>query len=97
MFDGFDLAVASLVDFSIGYRIGGSGPPLLLLHGFPQNHSMWHLVAPVLAPWEDSPAGWPQRWDVDPLSLRKDGRPIAQWSRVEAGRSDDLGSAKQHS
>ena len=30
-------------------RIGGSGPPLLLLHGHPQTHAMWHLVAPALA------------------------------------------------
>lgn len=30
-------------------RMGGSGPPLLLLHGHPQTHAMWHLVAPVLA------------------------------------------------
>ena len=28
--------------------IGGSGPPLLLLHGHPQTHAMWHLVAPAL-------------------------------------------------
>jgi len=28
---------------------GGSGPPLLLLHGYPQSHVMWHKVAPVLA------------------------------------------------
>jgi haloacetate dehalogenase len=27
----------------------GSGPPLLLLHGYPQTHLMWHRVAPVLA------------------------------------------------
>ena len=25
---------------------GGSGPPVLLLHGFPQTHAMWHRVAP---------------------------------------------------
>lgn len=30
-------------------RMGGSGPPLLLLHGHPQTHAMWHLVAPALA------------------------------------------------
>ena len=30
-------------------RIGGSGPALLLLHGHPQTHAMWHLVAPALA------------------------------------------------
>jgi haloacetate dehalogenase len=29
-------------------RVGGSGPPLLLLHGYPQTHSMWHVVAPKL-------------------------------------------------
>ena len=41
-------------------------------------------------PWEDSPSGWPQGWQVDGTNLRIDGRPIAQWSRIEAGRSDDL-------
>jgi haloacetate dehalogenase len=30
-------------------RVGGSGPPLLLLHGHPQSHAMWHQVAPELA------------------------------------------------
>jgi len=28
---------------------GGEGPPVLLLHGYPQTHAMWHLVAPMLA------------------------------------------------
>jgi len=41
-------------------------------------------------PWEDSPLGWPQRWQVDGSNVRTNGRPIAQWSRLEAGRSDDL-------
>jgi predicted dithiol-disulfide oxidoreductase (DUF899 family) len=46
--------------------------------------------------WEDSPAGWPQRWGRDtaePNPYRTNGRPISQWSRLEAGRSDDLGNA----
>ena len=38
-------------------------------------------------PWEDSPPGWPQE-HVD--FTRTNGRPIAQWSRLDAGRSDDL-------
>jgi predicted dithiol-disulfide oxidoreductase (DUF899 family) len=38
-------------------------------------------------PWEDSPAGW-LRQDDGPY--RTNGRPTAQWSRLEAGRSDDL-------
>jgi haloacetate dehalogenase len=29
--------------------VGGDGPPLLLLHGFPETHLMWHAVAPALA------------------------------------------------
>jgi predicted dithiol-disulfide oxidoreductase (DUF899 family) len=39
-------------------------------------------------PWEDSPAGWPQ-----PFAgyVRANGRPIAQFPRVEAGHSDDIG------
>ena len=44
---------------------------------------------------EDSPEGWPQPWTNEDGRhiLRTDGRPIAQWSRIEAGRSDDLGAA----
>jgi predicted dithiol-disulfide oxidoreductase (DUF899 family) len=41
--------------------------------------------------WEDSPAGWPQRWDPSSEVTRTNGRPTAQWSRLAAGRSDYLG------
>ena len=34
----------------IACEIGGSGPALLLLHGFPQTKAMWHAVAPQLTP-----------------------------------------------
>ncbi len=46
-------------------------------------------------PWENSPPGWPQRWQTNDNGdqLRTNGRPIAQWSRLAAGRSDDLGNA----
>lgn len=47
-------------------RIGGSGPPLLLLHGHPQTHAMWHLVAPALA----------QRFTVVMMDLRGYGDSI---------------------
>jgi predicted dithiol-disulfide oxidoreductase (DUF899 family) len=40
--------------------------------------------------WEDSPDGWPRRWGEGKQRIRTDGRPIAQWSRLEAGRSDAL-------
>ncbi|WP_328997742.1 DUF899 domain-containing protein [Kribbella sp. NBC_00709] len=44
--------------------------------------------------WEDSPEGWPQRFRTDGDQFRLDGRPTSQWSRLAAGRDDDLGSAE---
>src|SRR5262245_28382088 len=49
MFEGFTLEHVKVSDGAIRLRRGGSGPPLLLLHGNPQTHAMWHLVAPTLA------------------------------------------------
>jgi predicted dithiol-disulfide oxidoreductase (DUF899 family) len=40
--------------------------------------------------WEDSPGGWPQRWEANAEHWRSNGRPIAQWPRLKAGYSDDL-------
>jgi predicted dithiol-disulfide oxidoreductase (DUF899 family) len=41
--------------------------------------------------WEDSPRGWPIRPIANNSErVRTNGRPIAQWSRLEAGRSDKL-------
>lgn len=36
-------------DITIAYDVAGAGPPVLLLHGFPQNRAMWHAIAPKLA------------------------------------------------
>jgi predicted dithiol-disulfide oxidoreductase (DUF899 family) len=41
--------------------------------------------------WEDSPAGWP-KWPERQHNYRADGRPFAQWPRLKAGHSDDLGT-----
>jgi haloacetate dehalogenase len=49
MFDGFDARTVETGEAAIHVRRGGAGPPLLLLHGFPQTHLMWHRVAPRLA------------------------------------------------
>ena len=49
--------------------------------------------------WEDSPESWPGSRAVNPSLMRTDGRPTAQLSRLEAGRSDDLSplaAAPQH-
>lgn len=48
-FEGFDCQHVDVEGGSIRLRLGGSGPPLLLLHGNPQTHAMWHRVAPKLA------------------------------------------------
>ncbi|RJE85839.1 DUF899 family protein [Paracoccus onubensis] len=45
--------------------------------------------------FEDSPAGWPQHWGETNHPFRRDGRPISQWCRLEAGRSDDLGAGRR--
>jgi len=46
---GFTANVADVNGQTIAYATAGSGPPLLLLHGFPQTHAMWHGIAPELA------------------------------------------------
>ncbi|WNK01504.1 alpha/beta hydrolase [Thalassospiraceae bacterium LMO-JJ14] len=48
-FDDFTLETVQVTDGPIRLRRAGSGPPLLLLHGNPQTHAMWHFVAPKLA------------------------------------------------
>lgn len=48
-FEGFTLEHRQARDVTFRLRRGGKGPPLLLLHGNPQTHAMWHRVAPVLA------------------------------------------------
>ncbi len=49
MFEGFEERRVPANGIAINAAIGGSGPPLLLLHGYPQSHVMWHAVAPGLA------------------------------------------------
>ena len=48
-FDGFTLTEVDVPGGHVRLRHGGSGPPLLLLHGNPQSHCMWNRVAPALA------------------------------------------------
>ncbi len=49
MFDGFRLMRIDTGEATLRVRVGGAGPPLLLLHGHPQTHVMWHRIAPDLA------------------------------------------------
>jgi haloacetate dehalogenase len=45
----FDYARADVDGVAISYAVAGSGPPVLFLHGYPENHLMWRRVAPELA------------------------------------------------
>jgi haloacetate dehalogenase len=49
LFAGFEERWLSCERGTVYARVGGSGPPLLLLHGYPETHLMWHAAAPVLA------------------------------------------------
>ena len=49
MFDGFKISKIQTTGATINVIVGGQGPPVLLLHGNPQTHVMWHKLAPRLA------------------------------------------------
>jgi haloacetate dehalogenase len=49
MFEGFKSAQVQTSGATINVVSGGKGPPLLLLHGYPQTHVEWHKIAPALA------------------------------------------------
>jgi haloacetate dehalogenase len=49
LFAGFESRTIKTRDAEIFMRLGGAGPPLLMLHGYPQTHVMWHKMAGELA------------------------------------------------
>ncbi|HET6186165.1 MAG TPA: alpha/beta hydrolase [Trebonia sp.] len=49
MFNGFTAEPVRTNSIMVNVCRGGTGPPVLLLHGYPQTHVMWHRVAPALA------------------------------------------------
>ncbi|WP_433393463.1 alpha/beta fold hydrolase [Micromonospora sp. KLBMP9576] len=49
MFEGFTLEHVDVGEVRLRVRHGGSGPPVVLLHGHPRTHATWHRVAPLLA------------------------------------------------
>jgi haloacetate dehalogenase len=49
VFEGFAERRIRVGEAELFLRLGGAGPPLLLLHGYPQTHVAWHRVAPHLA------------------------------------------------
>ena len=49
LFPGFTTHRIRTSETELRCVVGGNGPPLLMLHGYPQTHAMWHRVAPILA------------------------------------------------
>jgi haloacetate dehalogenase len=49
LFPGFDVRRVKTSNAEIHAVVGGNGSPLLLLHGYPQTHAIWHRIAPRLA------------------------------------------------
>jgi haloacetate dehalogenase len=80
VFEGFQPAHIQTAGATINLMVGGSGPPVLLLHGYPQSHVIWHRVAPALA----------QHYTVVAADLRGYG----DSSRPEGG-NDHAGYAKR--
>ena len=75
LFPGFDERMIETAAGRIFTRSGGAGPPLLLLHGYPQTHHEWHAVAPRLA----------ERFRVVLMDLRGYGRSDVPASREGSG------------
>ena len=75
LFPGFDERFVETAAGRFYTRSGGDGPPLLLLHGYPQTHHEWHAVAPRLA----------ARFRVVLMDLRGYGRSCVPESRDGAG------------
>ncbi|MFC8299456.1 alpha/beta fold hydrolase [Micromonospora orduensis] len=99
MFDGFEEFDVDTSGATIHGRRGGDGPPVLLLHGIPETHLMWHRVAPRLAEhftvvatdlrgWGDSSTP-PSTDDHEPYGMRAIAR-----DQIEVMRS--LGHDRFH-
>jgi haloacetate dehalogenase len=80
MFESFEGTRIETQGATINAVYGGEGPPVLLLHGYPQTHAMWHLVAPRLA----------ERFTVVATDLRGYGD-----SSKPAGGEDHAGYSKR--
>lgn len=91
MFDGFDYHRSG---DGIALWVGGDGPPLLLLHGYPQTHAMWHGVAPILSEsFTVVLADLPGYGDSDPPPVEADHAPHSKrtWARRLVAAMAELG------
>ncbi|MGV0744993.1 alpha/beta fold hydrolase [Mycolicibacterium sp. XJ870] len=91
MFEDFEVHRS---ENGIAARVGGSGPPLLLLHGYPQTHAMWHAVAPRLAQnFTVVAADLPGYGDSEPPPVEADHAPHSKraWAAQLVSAMQQLG------
>jgi haloacetate dehalogenase len=85
LFPGFETHWIDTEAGRIFVRAKGSGPPVLMLHGFPQTHAMWHRIAPALAEthrvvcmdlrgygWSSAPRGDPRHETYSKRAMGRD-------------------------
>lgn len=111
MFEGFERRRITTSGTTINLVVGGDGPPLLLLHGYPQTHVMWHKIAPRLAQdftvvatdlrgYGDSgkPPGDPQHLNYSKRVMAQDQVEVMQHLGYEAFRvvGHDRGARVSH-
>jgi len=91
VFNGFKHLQVPTSQVRINARMGGSGPAVLLLHGYPQTHAMWHRVAPTLAEHftvvatdlrgygdSEKPPGDPAHWNYSKRQMAQDQLEVMQ-------------------
>ncbi|GAB6937322.1 alpha/beta hydrolase [Isoptericola variabilis] len=95
MFDGFRLDRVDLPEVTLRVRHGGTGTPVVLLHGHPRTHTTWHAVAPLLA--DDHTVVCPDLRGYGRSTLPPDAPDHAQSSKRAMARDVvDLMSALGH-
>lgn len=85
LFPGFESHYVPTREGQVFARVGGKGPPLVLLHGFPQTHVIWHRMAPELAKthqviamdlrgygWSSAPRGGPPHETYSKRAMAED-------------------------
>lgn len=97
LFPGFRKTRVRTEHGTINARICGEGPPVLLLHGYPQTHVMWHRVAPGLAKHHTViAADLPGYGESDILEAGAEnaGSSKRHWARVMVAAMQELGHSR---
>ena len=90
MFEGFERHRVEVDGIGINLVRGGEGDPVLLLHGYPQTHAMWHLVAPLLVEAGFSVVATDLRGYGESSKPKGDAAHVAYSKRIMAG--DQVGA-----